>query len=383
MGWVGIRTVAVGVLGTLVACGPAAQPQWSIAVMRSVEGDYPLNTRVWLLDDDGRERAVPDVPNGEYRAPTQWIGWEPDGDALVLRQADVLWRWDGEELVDSTFVNPMFDTGTIEAAHVLDEGSVVARIRVSGAAIPGIGGFDRWSLARAADGTAEILASGSGVTYSVGKAVVLWTLTSAVLDPESETQDEYLISLWHFLLRDGRETELEGPPDAMPKLSPTADQIVWAGGEETIVTDLEAREVERFPAAADGVAWSLDGTRLAGWSDAGAWTYELGSGAVRHLEVGDTSHVAWSPDGETLAVEGPCASRPDHRVRVFDAAGESGSTECGLGYFAAWSPDGGRFALTRLNRAHGPTAAGPTRIVVVGDGPGAEIDGGFLGFRPR
>lgn len=324
------------------------------------------------------------MPSREYRAPTQWIGWEPDGDALVLRQADVLWRWDGEHLVDSTFVNPMFDTRTIEAADVLGE-TLVASIRVSSGAIPGIWAFDEWTLVVAdlSGATPEILGRANGMRYSAGAGpTILWTETHITLDPESETEDEFLTSQAHRIDRDGGQADLEAPTGGEPLLSPSGDRIAWAKLDATLLTDLAGQQVQHVDAFAKAVAWHPSGRTLAG-RDGDVWLFELDSGELRHLNVERATDLAWSPDGEALAVETACEAATERRIRIFDDGGERWSTECSVGYFAAWSPDGRRFALSRLDRAHGSTGDGPTRIVVVGDGPGPEIEGGFLGFRPH
>lgn len=381
VGWGGIRTVAVGVLGTLVACGPASEPRWSIAVMRTVEGDYPHNRRVWLVDDDGQGRAAPQLPESESSyAPSEWIGWSPDGSEIIFRQADRLWRWDGEGMVDAPFVNPRWSIGEVRTAAVFDDGSVVARIHVNGGAIPGLYAWDESSLvfADAPGDSAELLTSAHALDMSFGAGpTVLWTSWTKIPDPEMEVDEEPETHRRHGLFRGGRRTDLDGPQDAKPTLSPTGEQIAWAGPSAMVLTDLDGRELGRIEAVVDSIAWRPDGRVLAGNDATSVWTYAVDTAELERLEVPMASSLAWSPSGDRLAIETSC-EMGQRRIHVFEDGEEVWSRACDEDFFTAWAPDGSRFAVTRLGRT-----SGSVRIHVVGGEAGEELEGDFLAFRPE
>ena len=368
----------------LVGCGPTVEPQWSLAVLRATDTTDVPRTRIWLVSEDGDERAFPEVPKGDWpHSETEWIGWSPSGDEIVVRRANKLWSWDGTRLADAPFVNPMWDTGEVTEATVFACGAVVAAMRVDGGSIPGLYGVDQWSLAVSdpGRGMAEILDSAGGLGYSSGDGpTVLWTEVNAVRDPD--TGDVLDSTRRHLLLRDETQSELEGPPDAAPVLAPTGDQIAWHDVEATVITDLEGEEHHRIDAFADRVAWTRDGEGFAGLDDNGVWWLDLDTDELRRADIAGAQHVEWSDDGDTLAVETLCEADGQRRVQVFDRAGELWSTDCQPDYFGAWAPDGTRFAMSPHPRRLGLASSGPMHIETIGGEPSPPIEGGFLAFRP-
>lgn len=124
-------------------------------------------------------------------------------------------------------------------------------------------------------------------------------------------------------------------------------------------SDPELRGAKALAAAIEGiplvVAWSPDSSRLAVGSIAGApWTLNvIGTRSWyvdRHeLLGGYVGELAWSPDGESLAISTYELDGSDHNVLILDSAARS-MHHLLRGCTIVWSPDSGYLAVRREPR---------------------------------
>jgi WD40 repeat protein/serine/threonine protein kinase len=115
-------------------------------------------------------------------------------------------------------------------------------------------------------------------------------------------------------------------------------------------TGREGFSIELVPTNSFAMAFSPDGTRLAGFgSDLSVRVWDAATGALRQTLEGHTgaaTAAAFSPDGQRLYSAGS-----DGTVKVWDAtAGAAPPRRGEFVYNAALSPDGTRVALTRPGR---------------------------------
>jgi TolB protein len=102
--------------------------------------------------------------------------------------------------------------------------------------------------------------------------------------------------------------------------------------------------------AADAVAWSPDGRRLAVTSFGQEFSQIVLVDVARgqRQSFTDAPHgaidPAWSPDGTTLAYAVRESGRTDVRLRRIEGGSEVEVTQAGFARAPTWSPDGGRLA---------------------------------------
>ncbi|MCE7946845.1 MAG: hypothetical protein DYG88_05390 [Chloroflexi bacterium CFX4] len=132
-------------------------------------------------------------------------------------------------------------------------------------------------------------------------------------------------------------------------------------GMVVIWDSLTAKPLARFAefmTAANAVAWSADGARIAtahgasGTADYRIRLWDFPSGRLRCVLEGHRSSVndvSWSPDGRNLVSGAGRLDRDDQMVRLWDAttckeAGRAETMQIGI-FTAQWSPDGRYIAV--------------------------------------
>jgi TolB protein len=146
-----------------------------------------------------------------------------------------------------------------------------------------------------------------------------------------------------------------------PIWSPSGDQIVYVSDSDTYHPTVwlmskdgsgkrQLLRASGFQEAADSLAWSPDGSRLAvtafGPTVSQVLLVDVARGTTQRL----TDHPkgafdpAWSPDGSSLAYVVREDGRTEVRLRHLDGSPEVGVTRGGLARAPAWSPGGSRLA---------------------------------------
>lgn len=155
--------------------------------------------------------------------------------------------------------------------------------------------------------------------------------------------------------------------DAAPSPSPEAAPSPSPEPEPTINLYVAARDGSHARAIVEGgtstsgsLSWSPDGERLAFIrsdpfpNESAVWIVDVdGSDAHRILE-GQWEHVAWSPDGDALALAGDPGGETLADAHGIYVVGVDGTglrqvtfEDQGYDYFPTWSPDGTRIAFVR------------------------------------
>lgn len=157
----------------------------------------------------------------------------------------------------------------------------------------------------------------------------------------------------------------EGRPVRLPRfsghlpmdLSPDGTRIAYGTSSGFAVLTITTGDVRRYPGVDGGYpVFSPDATELAFIRhEAGPAVLDLETGTVTPVDTPLTTQVAWSPDGELLAVSGPV-----DETRLVRRDGTVVRTLLGdLNSSHAWSPDGRHLLLGQLDSER------PERIRVV------------------
>ncbi len=190
------------------------------------------------------------------------------------------------------------------------------------------------------------------VNFPVADGDVLWIVSSGRQDiplPSGDTENGGPPPIMLRIVRvaDGFEPSLPvvwGPHS----WSPDSESIaVVSNFEEVNVLDIVTLDVRRiFEGAVQEVAWSPDGDRIAVAGQSGVVVLSVGGVASQRLTSGPSFFLAWSPDGTMLAFENPSTGQ----LQVWDGA----ETRPFDGSLLRWLDDG-RLAIT-LDAAAEPGA---------------------------
>ena len=182
------------------------------------------------------------------------------------------------------------------------------------------------------------------VNFPIADGDVLWIVSSGRQDiplPSGDTENggPPPIMLRVVRVADGFEPSLPvvwGPHS----WSPDSESIaVVSNFEEVNILDFATLDMRRiFEGAVQEVAWSPDGDRIAVAGQSGVVVLSAGDAASQRLTSDPSFFLAWSSDGTMLAFENPSAGR----LQVWDGA----ETRLFDGSLLQWLDDG-RLAITR------------------------------------
>jgi WD40 repeat protein/DNA-binding SARP family transcriptional activator len=373
----------------------------------SFSPDGSLVAASWFYEDVVR---VVDVATGEevlvLDGPPSWTtAFSPDGTQLL-----VAWFDEAPEVVDLATGAPVLtlvEQDVVRQARYSPDGRWIATASSAGVAVisdartgeqrftvgghtAGVNGV-AWSadgtrLATASDdGTArvhEVTPGGVRHLHAVAARDMRNGVQSVAFSPDADrimTSDWGIASVKVWDVRDEGGGELGNVPSA-PFTRGSGELL--PGGREIIVADPDGgfsiwgagtgERLRQHPATEAGgaelrrIAVSPDAAVLAastGGSPVHLWDVETGShrGAIRF--DGDWAvDLAWSPDGERLAIAVADEDRPGGVVSIVDRSGrqltrveEDRHTWIRA---LAWSPDGSRLATTRIAPRDDPALMG-------------------------
>ena len=286
-----------------------------------------FDARLWSADGT----AISTLSGYRHTAPVQSMAWSPDGTTLATGSADETIRlWDNAgQWLKTIEVNE----GTIFALDWSPDGSLLASASLGGTRR---NLFQIWT----ADGT---LLHSLSTDYSGGKFLnVSWSPDGQYLVGGAIDYKE-----WHA---DGT---LVFTHESCEHCTPawgfawSPDSRFWAIGNESgnvWVYNVDGTEVARLhnDGNVDAMAWSPDGTMLAGGNSIWAWdgtTFKQQGG----ISSGRIWSLAWSPDNSKIAT----AATNSDEVRLWDTSGKRLailSGHPGNVEQLAWSPSGAQLA---------------------------------------
>jgi len=316
-------------------------------------GDYK---RIWLLRLGGRARVLAEKGDVSF-------SWSPDGERLVFASdgdVDILTR--GRKLRRVT------DTASDDAPVWSADGSRVAFVRDPVKAEVGLAKGSVYVVD--ADGhKQQRLGTGSEPRWSPAAPRVAFAARTGIV-------------IFDLLTR--KRTRIQANIDSAPAWSPDGSQIAFARllpDQETVAVDAVAlagglrRTLAHTPSLqSDDVAWSTDGETIAVSACCGDETVlvDAHTGAVRTLRgLINTTNLRWSPDSSELAyaMDDGSGGLPLGVVQI-----DSGRrTVIGRGgdHAPVWSPDGRWLAFSDRRHAYVTSGDGSHRRRVT-QTPGGE-----------
>jgi Tol biopolymer transport system component len=163
-------------------------------------------------------------------------------------------------------------------------------------------------------------------------------------------------SLWIVEADGSTPRQLDGPGDfSAGTWTPDGEAVIGFSHQGMYRLALAGGTPERISAArAREVAWSPDGERMALLTfDEGRTVTVLthGSGQEQRLiepAMRDLNALQWSPDGERVMAMVYNPTTTDRRLHLLDPQAGTGSTLSERGMFPAWSDDGRYLAYTEI-----------------------------------